>query len=119
MPGKIAWTDLTVENAEDVKSFYSEVVGWKSEGVSMGDYEDFNMMAPDSKDPAVGICHARGGNAGLPPVWMVYITVENLSNSLAAVERLGGSILKPPREDGKYAVIEDPAGAICTLYEEG
>lgn len=119
MPGKIAWTDLTVESAEDIKRFYSEVVGWQSEGVSMGEYDDFNMVQPGSKDPSAGICHARGSNADLPPVWMVYITVENLSSSLASVEQLGGKVLKAPKENGKYAVIEDPAGAICTLYEEG
>lgn len=118
MAGKIAWTDLTVKNGEQVRDFYAKVVGWRPQPVSMGEYDDFNVMPSDGNDPTAGICHARGSNANLPPVWMVYITVEDLAASLDACKKLGGSILKQPSENGKYAVIEDPAGAICALYQE-
>ncbi len=37
--GKIEWLDLTVDNATRVKDFYAKVVGWTSEGVSMGSYD--------------------------------------------------------------------------------
>ncbi|MGB6336961.1 MAG: VOC family protein, partial [Thermoanaerobaculia bacterium] len=36
--GKIGWTDLTVENADDVRDFYTAVVGWKPSPVDMGGY---------------------------------------------------------------------------------
>ena len=42
--GAIEWRDLTIDNAEQVKDFYRDVVGWKTEPVSMGDYDDFNMI---------------------------------------------------------------------------
>lgn len=45
--GSITWCDLTVPNADEVKIFYEKVVGWKSEPVSMGDYNDFSMIAPE------------------------------------------------------------------------
>jgi len=32
----ISWGDLTVRNAEAVREFYKDVVGWKPEPVSMG-----------------------------------------------------------------------------------
>ena len=75
---QIGWIDLTVDNAEEVKSFYEKVVGWKSEGVNMGDYDDFNMLTPDG-DAVTGICHARGPNADIPAQWLIYITVDNLN----------------------------------------
>lgn len=56
--GHIYWQDLTVENAEEVRQFYSKVAGWKSEPVNMGQYEDFNMLAAETGEPAAGICHA-------------------------------------------------------------
>lgn len=118
MAGKIVWTDLTVQNAESVKEFYRHVVGWTPEPVGMGDYEDYNMLAEGEKDPTAGVCHAMGQNADIPPVWMIYIMVEDLERSLVACEKLGGTILKQPDRDRRYAVIEDPAGAICTLYQE-
>lgn len=41
--GKIFWHDLTVENAEQVKDFYCNVVGWTFETVNQGEYDDYNL----------------------------------------------------------------------------
>lgn len=120
--GTVAWTDLAVEDAESLRDFYQEVVGWTPEGVSMGDYDDFNMVAPGTGSPAAGICHARGVNEDLPAVWMIYIIVESLEESLEACRNGGGQVLVGPKTMGPesaYAVIQDPAGAICALYETG
>ena len=90
-PGSISWQDLTVADAERVRDFYQAVVGWKPEALSMGAYSDFVMNADGT--PTAGICHARGANAELPPVWLVYITVEDLDHSLDECTRLGGSLV--------------------------
>ena len=118
--GKIAWTDLTVPDADGLRDFYSRVVGWRSDPVSMGDYSDFNMIPPGSDEPAAGICHARGTNEDLPPVWLVYIVVADLEKSLSACMDGGGEILMGPKGMGpgsSYAVIRDPAGAVSALYQ--
>ena len=116
-PGTISWQDLTVENAEELRDFYESVIGWSPEPVTMGGYSDFVMTADG--DEIAGICHARGANADLPPVWIVYITVEDLDHSIQECQRLGGSIVAAPRGygGGRYCVIKDPAGAICALYQ--
>ena len=116
-PGTITWTDLTVEHAERLRDFYAEVVGWAPSAVPMGAYSDFTMNVEG--EAVAGICYARGGNADLPPYWLIYITVEDLDQSIATVQRLGGSILAPPRSygGGRFCVIKDPAGAVCALYQ--
>jgi predicted enzyme related to lactoylglutathione lyase len=116
-PGTISWQDLTVDEAERVRDFYQAVVGWKIEAQPMGAYSDFVMSADGV--PVAGICHARGANAGLPPVWLVYITVEDLDHSLEECQRLGGTLVSAPRSygGGRYCVIKDPAGAFCALYQ--
>ena len=116
-PGTISWQDLTVENAEELRDFYESVIGWSPEPVTMGGYSDFVMTADG--DEIAGICHARGANADLPPVWIVYITVEDLDHSIQECQRLGGSIVAAPRGygGGRYCVIKDPAGANCALYQ--
>ena len=116
--GTIAWTDLTVPDAEEVKEFYAKVVGWKVEAVDMEGYDDFCMIPPNGEDAAAGICHARGSNANLPPQWLVYIIVENVERSAALCKELGGQVLVPPRElgEGVFCVIRDPAGAVAALY---
>jgi len=119
--GSIGWIDLTVPDAEIVRDFYAAVTGWQASPVDMGDYSDF-AMAPvgDPAQPVAGVCHARGSNAELPPLWIIYINVEDLTQSLAECERLGGSLVAGPKEMGawgRYAVIRDPAGAVAALFE--
>ena len=120
--GTIAWTDLTVPDAEGLREFYSRVAGWTSDPVSMGEYSDFNMIPVGGSEPVAGICHARGVNAELPPTWMIYIVVENLEESLAACRDGGGEVILGPKGMGPgsaYAVIRDPAGAVSALYQTG
>jgi predicted enzyme related to lactoylglutathione lyase len=116
-PGTIVWTDLTVSDAERVRDFYSAVVGWQPEPVDMGAYSDFNMVPPGSDTPAVGICHARGANARIPPQWLVYVAVDRLDRSIEACTRLGGRVVDGPRGMGekRFCVVQDPAGAYLGL----
>jgi predicted enzyme related to lactoylglutathione lyase len=117
--GSIGWVDLTVPDAGVVKDFYQAVVGWGVQPCDMGGYEDFSMLQPADGKGVSGICHARGGNKDLPPVWMIYIIVEDVEASAAKVVELGGKVLAGPKSMGqaKYCVIQDPAGAACALYQ--
>ena len=120
LPGTIVWTDLTVTNAEEVRDFYSKVVGWEPAPVDMGEYSDFGMNAPDTGVPISGVCHARGPNANLPPQWLIYVTVKSLDQSIVSCNELGGEILAGPKDmgsHGRYCVIRDPAGAVMALIE--
>ena len=117
--GKIGWIDITVDDATGLRDFYAKVVGWKPENVSMGDYDDFNMTLPGSGEPEAGVCHARGGNADLPPQWLIYIVVEDARESARICTENGGKIVVAPKSlgGGQFCVIEDPAGAVCALYQ--
>ncbi len=119
--GCIAWLDLTVPNASATRDFYREVIGWTVEDVAMDhadeSYADYNMLGGDGK-PAAGICHARGVNVGLPPIWMIYLPVGDLNESLRRVQEEGGQVIKDNTgADGgfNYAVIQDPVGATLAL----
>jgi len=116
--GTVSWQDLTVDNAEQVRDFYQAVAGWSAAPVSMGAYVDFMMSDADGTAVA-GICHARGSNADIPPMWLIYITVDDLDYSVGECQRLGGALLAPPRSygGGRYCIIRDPAGAVCALYQ--
>lgn len=119
--GTVGWMDLTVGDADGVRDFYRQVVGWESEGLPMegGAYEDY-VMASAAGEPVGGVCHARGGNAGLPAVWLVYVNVADLDASLEACRGNGGEVINGPRDfggQGRYAVIRDPAGAAMALFQ--
>ncbi len=78
------------------------------------------MKAPGSGKCMAGICHARGVNADLPPQWMIYIDVEDIDESIRKCTSLGGKIVTGPKNfagQGRYCVIQDPAGAVAALFE--
>ncbi len=119
--GHISWLDLTVLDASETRDFYRMVVGWSVQDVKIEDvgerYADYNMLGADGS-PAAGVCHARGVNLGLPPVWMIYLPVGDLAESLRRVQEGGGKVIKETRgTDGKYAcaVVQDPVGVWLAL----
>ncbi len=119
--GRIAWLDLTVPDAPAIRDFYRQVVGWSVQDVEMEDdgerYADYAMSCDDGHT-AAGICHARGMNQGLPPIWILYLPVGDLAESLRRVEEEGGTIIKANKgKDGAYAiaVIQDPVGVCLGL----
>lgn len=118
--GSIGWVDLTIPNADEVRDFYAAVIGWAPTALSMGEYSDYLMQAPGAPGPQAGVCHARGPNAGLPPVWLVYLIVADLDRSLAECRARGGEVLAGPRSGGgtaRFAIIRDPAGAVCAIHQ--
>lgn len=120
-PGAINWIDLTVPDAARVRDFYQQVVGWQVTPVEMGGYHDYAMTSQSGGKSVAGVCHSRGTNEGIPPVWLIYITVQNLDASTARVLELGGRVIRQPVNIGtnaRYAVIQDPAGAVCALFED-
>ena len=119
--GCISWLDLTVSDASATRDFYRQVVGWSVQDVEMEDagerYADYNMLGDDG-NPAAGVCHARGVNLGLPPIWMIYLPVGDLAESVRRVRDERGKIIKATRgKDGEYAcaVVQDPVGAWLAL----
>lgn len=118
--GTLIGFDLTVPDADKVSQFYHEVVGWEIGVQKMGDYEDYFMKDPETGEIMAGVCHAKGVNKTLPPVWLLYIQVEDLDESLASCEKLGGQIIGEKRSCGtmgEFVLIQDPAGAYVMLWE--
>ncbi|MEM6938538.1 MAG: VOC family protein [Pseudomonadota bacterium] len=111
--GKPVWFDLTVPNAAEVRDFYAAVCGWRAEDHPMENYADFSMYAPDGTRVS-GICHAKGVNASLPPVWLPYVVVEDLDATLLTAEARGGTIID---KRTSIAVIQDPAGAYMAFWQ--
>lgn len=119
--GCISWLDLTVSDAAATRDFYRQVVDWSVQEVEMEEaserYADYNMLGSDG-NPAAGVCHARGVNLGLPPIWMIYLPVGDFAESLRRVREGGGKIIKETTgADGghAYAIVEDPVGATLAL----
>ena len=118
--GEMAWIDLSVKNATEVKDFYQKVIGWQAEDISMGEYNDYSMNSPITGEAVTGICHAQGVNADLPPAWLPYFLVDNIEASVAEVITAGGAMVTEIQSMGndRYAMVKDPAGAVCAIYQK-
>lgn len=118
--GTIEWCDLTVTDAEAIKDFYCNLVGWKASAVSMGEYNDFNINTPETANTVAGICHARGTNSQLPSQWLMYVRVKDVPSSALKCEALGGTVLDGPKTMGssQFCVIQDPQGAVLALISD-
>jgi len=130
--GDMAWMDLSVPNAEQVKDFYQKILGWQSEVVSMScdkeSYVDFALKTHDniaSKETSsnsfvTGICHAKGSNTNMPAVWLPYFLVADIEVAVTIVQAEGGQLVTEIRfmGDDQFVVIKDPAGAQCALYQK-
>lgn len=91
---------MTVDNADEIRDFYSAVIGWKSEEIEMnkGEYYDFSMYSEDPTSPTAGICNQKGPNKGLPTGWIVYFGVTDIKKSINRAMEFGGEILTEVRE---------------------
>jgi predicted enzyme related to lactoylglutathione lyase len=135
--GDMAWMDLSVPDAEQVKGFYQSILGWQSQAVAMTDkeekYNDFAMSPKASENNAsqdietasnntfvTGVCHAKGANADMPATWLPYFLVADIELAVAKVQAEGGELITDIKSmgDDKYVVIKDPAGAQCALYQK-
>lgn len=117
--GKAGWIDLTVNDVETLTDFYANVLGVETSPVDMGGYADYCLLDATGA-PGAGVCHARGTNEGLPPVWLVYFVVGDIEASMARVKANGGKVLRPPKSvagESRYCVIEDPQGTKCALFQ--
>ncbi len=109
--GHIAWLTLVVADVSMACRFYEQVVGYSTGSAEVDG--GFEMRRPDGVS-AAEICHAGGDNAGIPPVWLLSLPVDDLEESLRLVRKGGGEIIKGSTDAGR-AVIRDPVGVYIAL----
>ncbi len=119
LEGTPSWVDLASTDVDGAKAFYSGLLGWEWESPS----EDYHMASMDGR-AAAGLMQqpTEQVEMGLPPLWNIYLAVENCDATVAKVEGAGGSVMAPPfdvEDAGRMAVIVDPSGAVVSLWQAG
>ena len=120
-PGTFSWTDLTTTDQDGAKAFYTALFGWEAIDNPVGDGVYYTMMRVDGKDvAAVSPQPQQQRDAGVPPVWNSYITVESADESLARAKELGATIHADAfdvMDVGRMGVVQDPQGVYFLLWE--
>lgn len=115
---RFIWYDLLSTDLAGAKAFYSDIIGWKTEKWSGGDYE--LLKAGDQGVGGVMALPAEMKRAGVPQHWMGYIHVDDVDATAQKAQKLGGKVMAPPADIptiGRYAVLADPQGAVFALFK--
>lgn len=118
--GQFVWYELMTPYPEDAKRFYGTVLGWATERFAGNPAMPYDMWV-GPRGPLGGMMKLEppAFPVGTPPSWMAYVAVESVDDSAQQVTRLGGRVLHGPEdipEVGRFAVIQDPQGAVICLY---
>lgn len=111
--GAFGWHELMTTDVEAAKAFYSKLFGWEMVEYPMdvGTYWGLKVNG----DEVGGMMNMTPEMSGMPPVWGIYITVDDVDQTARQVESLGGKIMRPPSDIpdvGRFCVFADPQGAV-------
>jgi predicted enzyme related to lactoylglutathione lyase len=117
MSDKVTWFELPADDTSRAGKFYSEVFGWESPDMGMGDGtllaqtgptgED---MQPIEKDTINGSIAPRSKTFDKPHI---VITVDDLDAKIKMVEKAGGHVVQPRQEIDAmmaFAIVSDTEG---------
>jgi uncharacterized protein len=116
-PGTFSWTDLATTDTEAAKRFYSGLFGWDHDDQPIpGGDSVYTMLLRDGK----AVAALFEGQEGMPTAWSSYVTVESADAAAAKATDLGGTLMAEPfdvMDAGRMAVIQDPTGAVVSVWE--
>ena len=111
--GAWGWNELVTPAVAEARAFYTQLFGWEA--------QDIPAAVPRTSftlgNLLIGGMHSPAPQEGEASRWTVSFAVADADQSVAAVERLGGSVLLPLMDIpiGRFAIVVDPAGASFTL----
>jgi predicted enzyme related to lactoylglutathione lyase len=119
--GSFCWFELATTDQAAAKNFYTSLFGWSVVDSPIGPDDFYSMFKLAGRDTGAAYTMRKEQRAqGVPPHWMVYIQVENADQSVSKAAQGGGTVLAPAfdvMEIGRMAVIQDPTGAIFSLWQ--
>ena len=114
--GTPIWYELLSQDPQAARRFYGAVVGWNIDESPPPDMTmDYRMVAAaDGLVGGVFTLSAEMRQNGAQPCWLMYIGVDDVDASVAAIGASGGSVMVPAfdiPDVGRMAMLTDPQGA--------
>lgn len=114
--GAFSWHELLTTDPQKAQDFYTALFNWDAEPAPM-EGEDYTVLKADGRQVG-GIMPVPPECTGTPPMWGLYVTVDDVDETAARVDELGGRVLRAPDDIpgvGRFAVIQDPQGAVLSV----
>ena len=94
-PGSFCWFELATSDQAAAKKFYGGLFGWTANDLPMGENMVYSMMTIDGKDvAAISPQPQQQREAGVPPAWNSYITVDSADRAELGADRAGRSMVR-------------------------
>ncbi|MFG3136862.1 VOC family protein [Streptomyces sp. NPDC048211] len=117
VPGGPCWIELSTSDVPAAKSFYTALFGWRCETDPREEAGGYTMAhLGDDRVAALSPVY----RPGQPPAWTVSFAVEDADAVTEKAKAAGGSLLVGPMdvfEEGRFAVLADPSGAVFSLWQ--
>jgi uncharacterized protein len=123
MPGtqsSFVWYELMTTDAAAAKTFYADVVGWKTQDVPMPGMTYTLLLMGETQVGGLMTLPQEARQAGMRPCWVSYIGVDDVDGAASKMQGLGGKIFREPSDIpgiGRFAVAADPQGAGFNLFK--
>ena len=118
IPGAVCWFELMTRDTEAAAKFYRDVFGWEMalDETTATEYATFRLGGQD----IVGMLPMPEMMPDEAPAhWSVYFTVSDCAATQKMAVELGGEVAVPVTDIsiGRFAVLEDPSGAVFEIME--
>lgn len=119
--GTPSWCDKSTADLDATKAFYGSLFGWEFHTAPEPEAGGYTMALRDGRAAAAVMpLSAEQLDQGMPPVWSMYITVDDVDAMPAKVEAAGGTVMAPPFDvltAGRMMVAFDKGGAGICFWE--
>jgi hypothetical protein len=120
-PGSFCWFELATTDQSRAKAFYTALLGWEVSDTPIGPTELYTIFKKEGRDAAAAYTLRPEQRAqGVPPNWLIYITVQDVDALTKRVPAAHGTVLAEPfdvMESGRMAMVADPTGATFAMWE--
>jgi predicted enzyme related to lactoylglutathione lyase len=122
-PGFLTMNELSTNDVVRAQEFYAALFGWAFEQLDTGEMPPYwavrHAGAANGLNGGMRELAPQQTEAGIPPHWMPYFTVESTDATVTAATDRGGGVLAPAFDipSGRIAVLHDPQGAAFGVFE--
>jgi uncharacterized protein len=116
MQGAFVHLELHTDDTSLAKAFYRDLFGWNYNDVPQGDA--IYTMVASPQQPGAGMQHK--GMPDAPTMWLPYVTVDSVQDTVARARTAGAEIIVEYMEApgfGAGAILRDPTGAAFGIWK--
>jgi len=120
-PGSFCWIELATLDQSAAKSFYSALFGWTPFDMPISPGEVYTIFRLEDRDAAAAYTmRPEQRTQGIPPNWMLYISVASADGAVKRATEAGGAVCMDAfdvGDSGRMAVLQDPTGAAFAVWQ--